>query len=337
MVKSSSVRPKRQRWLWSQRLPLGSAALLVGQEGLGKSTIAIDVGARATKGTLDGELSGTPVSVVYVSAEDTEASTIVPRLTAAGADLDRVLFVRVDGLVGGLVIPDHLDDLAGVMRSHDARLLVLDPFSAHLPGGSFDSHREHHVRKALAPLAQCMETLDATALGVMHWNKAPTLVALDRILGSRAFSASARSILGVGQDPNDAGSRLLILAKSNLGPLDVPALAFAIGERFIPDPDGGLPIVTSGVEWLGDREGVRSSDLFRVAEPDEGGALDRAKALVEGVLSGGPIDAKELDVAQTVEGISTRTMRRARQELGVIAEPVKDSTGKVTGWTVRLP
>ena len=42
-----------------------------------------------TRGTLDGEFHGTPRSVI-VATEDPWSETIVPRLIAAGADLNRV-------------------------------------------------------------------------------------------------------------------------------------------------------------------------------------------------------------------------------------------------------
>jgi hypothetical protein len=337
LVPASSIRIKRQRWLWRHRVPLGGAAILVGQEGLGKSTIAADLCARATRGRLEGDLTE-PLGAVYVTAEDSESATIVPRLMAVGADLDRVHFVRIDALPGGLSIPADLDELVAEMKRHRARLLVLDPLSVHLGNEKMDAHRERDVRRAIGPLAFAMEAIDGSALGLMHWSKGPSLNALDRVLGSRAFTAAARAILGVGEDPDEAGQRMLVLAKSNLGRLDVPALTFTIVERLIDDPNGGLPISTSGVEWIGQREGVRSSDLFRIAESaEEQGAMVSACALIVKVLEDGPADAKILDDARRAAAIAEKTFKRARQFLGVVTEQVRDGSGQITGWVVRLP
>jgi hypothetical protein len=279
-----------------------------------------------------------PLGAVYVTAEDSESATIVPRLMAAGADLDRVHFVRIDNLPGGLSIPGHLDGLKFEMERYGARLLVLDPLSVHLGDHRMDAHRERDVRKAIGPLAFAMEAMDGSALGLMHWSKGPSVNALDRVLGSRAFTAAARAILGVGEDPDESGQRMLVLAKSNLGRLDVPALTFTITERLIDDPDGGFPIPTSGVEWTGEREGVRSSDLFRIAESaEEQGAMVSACTLIVSVLEDGPLDAKVLDNARKAGAVSERTYRRARAFLGVVTEPVRDSSGRVIGWVARLP
>ena len=67
--------------------------------------------------------------------------------------------------------------------------------------------------------------------------KAPTSVVLDRVNGSRGFTAAARAVLAVGEDAEDKSHRVLVLAKSNLGRLDVPALRYEVEGRTITTPD----------------------------------------------------------------------------------------------------
>lgn len=336
LVSAASISIRRQRWLWRRRIPLGGAVILAGQEGLGKSTVAIDVAARATNGELEGDLPN-PISVVYVSAEDPEETVLVPRLVAAGANVGRVHFPRIEGLVGGLALPRDLHELAAEMLRVGARLLVLDPFSVHLGGESMDAHKERDVRRALAPLAATMQELEAAAIGIMHWNKAPSMVALDRVLGSRAFTAAARSVLGVGPDPDDPDSRLLVVAKSNFGPAGTPALSFAIEERLVDDPEGGFPIETSAVRWTGERDGVHASDLLRTESEEERGALAEACTLLTFLLNDASVDAKDVEAARMASGISPRTLDRARRKLGVVTEAVRNNDGKIVRWTIRLP
>lgn len=134
LIPASSVRIEETSWMWANRVPLGGVTLLVGQEGTGKTTILGDVLAKATRGQLEGDLDGIPVGAVYATAEDSWSRTLVPRLAAAGADLDRVHFVAVDGLAGGLTVPDDLAALANQMQRTGSRVLVLDPLGAHLEG-----------------------------------------------------------------------------------------------------------------------------------------------------------------------------------------------------------
>ncbi|MBA3485324.1 MAG: AAA family ATPase [Pirellulales bacterium] len=105
-------------WLWPGRIPIGKVTLLVGDPGVGKSLIALDVAARLTAGAPwpdaaecgrsnaecgSNEADSRPAtpaphspfrrphSVLLLSAEDDLADTIRPRLEAAGADCSRII------------------------------------------------------------------------------------------------------------------------------------------------------------------------------------------------------------------------------------------------------
>ncbi len=86
------------RWLWPGRVPAGKLTLLVGDPGLGKSFVTLDIAARVSRGQSLPHLSNehpasdctTPGSIVLISAEDDVKDTIRPRLVAAGADLARI-------------------------------------------------------------------------------------------------------------------------------------------------------------------------------------------------------------------------------------------------------
>jgi hypothetical protein len=49
--KASSIKPARVRWLWADRLAVGSLALLAGREGFGKSILAYWLVAVITRGS----------------------------------------------------------------------------------------------------------------------------------------------------------------------------------------------------------------------------------------------------------------------------------------------
>jgi hypothetical protein len=318
LVPAATVAAQPTKWAWRDRIPLGGVCLMVGQEGSGKTTILTYLFARASRGQLEGDLQGMPVASVYATAEDSWARTLRPRLETAGADLDRVHFVEIDGLASGLSIPGDLNALAAEMRRTGALLLALDPFGAHLLG-TIDTHRDASVRQALAPLAACMDELGAAAVGVMHWSKAPSTVALDRVNGSRGFTAAARAVLAVGDDPADPGAHVLVVAKSNLGRLDVPALRYRIEGRTVP----GLqhePIDTSGVVWLGEAPGITARDLFP-APVDDGERSDREAVaeVIREVLADGPRPRGDVVKAIQVAGLTAgdKTIQRACRALGV--------------------
>jgi len=318
LVPASTVRLEQTRWAWRDRIPLGGVTLLAGQEGSGKTTILTDVLARATRGTLDGDLYGEPVGVVYATAEDSWARTLAPRFAASGADMDRVYFVEVDGLAGGLSVPGDLIALAEKMTATGSRILVLDPLGAHLADG-LDTHKDAAVRRALAPLASIMDRADSAVVGIVHWSKAPTTVALDRVNGSRGFTAAARAMLAVAEDPGDETARVLVLAKSNLGRLDLPALRYRIEGREVINEDGKA-IATSGVQWLGEAPGVGVGDIFASgADPDERSDRDAVAEVIRDVLTAGEQQRDVVIKAVRAAGldVSAKTIQRACRSLGV--------------------
>ena len=116
---------ERTLWAWQDRVPLGGVTLVAGQEGSGKTTILADVLARATLGQLHGDLYGEPTGAVYATAEDSWSRT--SRMAAAEHKLDKIFFVQIDGLNGGLSIPGDLEALVQRMKATGSRLLALDP------------------------------------------------------------------------------------------------------------------------------------------------------------------------------------------------------------------
>ena len=52
------------RWLWDERLELRTLALFAGGGRIGKSTIALDIAAKVSRGTLPGYYLGKPKGVV---------------------------------------------------------------------------------------------------------------------------------------------------------------------------------------------------------------------------------------------------------------------------------
>ena len=232
--------PTRLRWLWAGRVPLGKLTLLIGDPGLGKSFITLDIAARVSRGqalpALAGETPPTaadPGSVVLLSAEDDALDTILPRLSAAGADLARIDVLKAvrqrhagDG--------SHYESMFSlqhdvalleqeIAKRDNCRLVVIDPITAYL--GRSDSHRNSEMRALLAPLSELAARTGVAVLAVNHLNKMGQGPAIYRSMGSLAFAATARSVLAVMCDPNDAASRVLVSLKSNVSAA-VPGMRF---------------------------------------------------------------------------------------------------------------
>ena len=94
-VRASDVEMRALDWLWPDRFAYGKLGLLVGLPDEGKGQILADIAARITTGASwpFNEGVARKGKVVILTAEDDPADTVVPRLKAAGADLDMVEIV----------------------------------------------------------------------------------------------------------------------------------------------------------------------------------------------------------------------------------------------------
>ena len=318
-VRFADIRTERPRWLWQGLIPLGAPTLLVGREKLGKSTLTVELAAGVTKGTLEGDLEGNPSSALLLSYEDNQATTVKPRLLAAGADPDRVFTASasLDGAPDLVSLPGDVARIAAIVREHECRLIVVDPFSASL-GADIDSHRDQDMRRAIASLAQLSEAEGVALLLVAHFSKETKGDALTRVLGSRALTAASRSVLVFGKAPDagdDSPDRVLAHRACNIA-ATAPSLACRIVPRFIQDDDGET-VPTSQLLILGETDTTAEALLASRSESEHSERDAAADWLEDELADGEWHEAQELIKRADEAGHSRATLYRALSGLDV--------------------
>ena len=328
LVRLSSVKPERVRWLWERRVPLGKLTVLDGDPGELKSTLLLDIGARVTTASpmpdgSKGDLEGA-AGIVILSAEDGLADTIRPRLDAAGADCSRVVALDAIEEEKGERMP-LVTDLGAIelaIAEVDAAVFVVDPLVAYL-GTSVNSWRDQDVRGALAGLARLAEQTGVAVIAVRHLNKSIGGKALYRGGGSIGIIAAARSALLVARDPDepDGCRRILAPTKSNLS---APPASLAFSPE--TDDQGRLRI-----RWEGEST-HQAGALLAVPESEaERSALDDARDFLVDAFADGPVATRDLQRQARDAGLAWRTVERAKLALRVRAER------EGAGWRWRLP
>jgi len=342
LTPASTIKLRCVRWAWHERMAQGSLALLAGREGVGKSTFAYWLAARITRGELPGEHHGTPRAVLVAATEDSWSHTVVAKLIAHGADLDRVFRAEVmsaDDIHVGLSLPRDVHRVEQAAQDTGAALLLLDPLMSRVDA-KLDTHRDSEVRQALEPLAALADRTGLLVLGLIHLNKTGATDVLDRVMASKAFVAVARSVSVVLRDPDDEEGRRRIFGtpKNNLGRDDLPSLAFTV-ETYAVDTDDGPSSV--GRIVLGDETTTSVQEAMDRAreDPDDRTAAGDAADWLRGHLTeqGGEADSADVKAAAHKAGHPERTLQRARKRLHVVSSSVPGAMPRRTLWTLPAP
>lgn len=279
---ASSFRMKGTKWLFQGRIPAGMMTILAGREGIGKSTVSLDIAARTTRGTLEGRYHGRPQNVILCATEDSWEHTIVPRLKAVGADLDKVFHISVQDDTGGaraITAPGDIRAIEHAIGETKPALMIVDPIMS-IIDGKIDTHVQAQVQQGLEPLIALCQRATMAVVGLIHVNKSTGSDALNTIMGSKAFATLPRSVLFCIADPDDEDTYLFSHEKCNVGP-KVATLTYRLcSVRFDLDPAEVEPgdaayIVTSKVVWGGEDERRASDVLADMAASNGQGKLRR--------------------------------------------------------------
>lgn len=328
-------------WLWPNRFALGKLGLIAGLPDRGKGLITADMAARVTSGDTWPCDEGRAIKgrVLILSAEDDIEDTVVPRLAAAGADLNQVEILRMVRQGDSKRMFSLISDLEllrqKVEQLGDVVMIIIDPMSAYLGVGKVDSYRTTDVRGVLAPLTEFAAAKQLFILGVLHFNKKTDVNnAMLRISDSLAFAATARHCYVVVDDPENE-RRLFVKAKNNLA-RDTKALSYGVNAVQVGiDEKTGKPIWAPRVVWGLEHVEITAMQAMDAEAAGKSAARPReaAKDFLTDILGAGPVSKSEIEEAADANCISQATLRRAKAELHIVAK----KTGLQGGWTWQLP
>lgn len=141
--------------------------------------------------------------VLIFSGEDDPGKVLKARLTAAGADMSRVMVVTSDAYFARtgspLCIPDT--SFAKYVGKAAPALVIIDPLQSFLPAGVEMASR-NQMRSALLPLKALCAKHGCAALISMHTNKRANVSGRARLADSSDIWDIARSVLMMGRDKN---------------------------------------------------------------------------------------------------------------------------------------
>lgn len=340
------VIPKPLEWLWEQRLLRNYLNIFGGLPEQGKSLCTMDIIGTITTGRdwPDGATNTMgPKNVILLQSEDGLADVVWARLTAAKADLSRVKAWK--GVICGEEnrknkkkrMVSFKQDMKALRRLlkliPDVALLVVDPISSYY---GVDANKVKEVKPVLDELRTVCEEAGIALVAVAHFSKRSDVDALQRVSGDVSVGGSARMMWTFSQDPDTENEYLMTSTKGNHARRKT-GLRYRIAEEMVRLTDGTVQS-TPRMEWLGSTD-LRAQDVLDKQREKSREGRDGSKVNVAiGLLQSRVPDkaAKLFGDAEKMD-ISEKTLRRAKDKLGLVALQRDPHGAKASCWWWYAP
>jgi|HubBroStandDraft_4_1064222.scaffolds.fasta_scaffold34000_2 putative DNA primase/helicase len=299
-ITADKIEPLAWEWLWEERVPLGCLTVFFGMGGTGKSTAAIDLAHRGSKGlpSPDKERSLPAFETLLFVCEDDVARTTVPRLMAAGdvgADLRLIHVERPQETIAGNAQQRRFAfdrDLAALERKLESlpnvRLVIVDPISSYL--GAKNQNKNEDVRPLLLDLQALAERARVSVIAIMHFNKNMDQAAIHRISGASAWGEVPRALWAFVHAPKEDGQDppkdqyLMLNAKLNIvSEAGRNGIKYeTVGKEWTTN---GQKIKTSWVRWHGTAGNTSLDDVLADTKKKPGPRPEKTEAAMKWLLS----------------------------------------------------
>lgn len=323
-MSGSHVKMEPINWVWNGWLACGAFHLLGGAPGAGKTTVLLKLAATVTAGmTWPDGTRCEPGNVFIWSGEDRFEDTLLPRLVAMGGDRSRFYYISALSDEGEKRSFDPANDVAALADALDKvpggiAMLIVDPV---IVIAKKDSHKNAETRSDLQPLVDLAKRHSCIAIGNTHFTKGTQGTnPVDRITGSLAFAAAARTVM-VCARVEGSQERLFLNAKGNNRKETGGGFAYSIETRHVHEDK--VRIETSAVEW-GELLQGEARDLLNRAEGLKDGRSHDTEAMqfLRAQLADGPKPIKDIVAAASEPGYSRSQLNRARERLRVLSDGV---------------
>ncbi len=213
IISLDNIESREVEWLWKTYIPLGKLTIIEGDPGSGKTMLALRLASQLSKGVALPfvEEHKEPMNIIYQTVEDAYDDTIKPRLEKMYGNYANIHFI--DESKDFLCMSDERIEEA-IIRTN-AKLLVLDPVQSYL-GANVNINSANEVRSALNNLVEIAKRTGCAIILISHLNKKNSSKAIGRHIGTMDLTATARSVLLVGDIKDQDGMRAMAHVKSSL-------------------------------------------------------------------------------------------------------------------------
>lgn len=340
-ISAFDIEPSDIQYIWAERVPRSMITTIAGKPDKGKGLTGALIAADVSKGkggaqaaVEAGILPEKGGRVLYSPNEDAHDVMTGPRLKAAGANMRNVL-------IWEFVLPEQMAELRYIVENGTPKnpgkidLVIIDPFNTHLAGVSKFSDK---LRPAvLNPLKRLAEETGCAFIIIEHVNKripkgADPLSVIGG--GASGLAAASRAAYLFGLDPDNADQRILAPVKFNIGVRPAP-FCFEVDTDDVEGIRDPVPLLVPVGETVIDpiklvQDAKGDDEAAQVGRPN-----DKRQAACEWLMrylarAGKPVRAGLVQEDAKQAGITAKTLRRARTDMGIVLDP--PGGGKNCTW-----
>lgn len=339
---------KETTWIIDKVIPRGSVTEIFGQQSVGKSTLLSQLAVDLASGNMTvfddpATWTGRPqMQVAYIDMEESDSYITNPRLLKMiGMDNENlVTFTKDHPAVAGLTTTsDAMRELCEGTEGFRPDVIFIAPISAILTD-KCNATRKKDVVKALLPLVTLAEKYDCAIVFLQHTNKSKDIDYRKCISDSSYFSEAPRSILMMGELPNDQVFCSLEKSSLNRKKDKFPTRIL----EFRDDIQRLELVDTTPKRWREFYLEQTGKDIAEIntatSRAQKKTALAETKRVILDVLDGsGATERKELMQISLSNGATSGTFDRAIRELKDAGEIFADTEyhGQSKTTTYRLP
>ena len=317
-IRLSDVVRKEVTYLWKPYFPHSLATIIEGHRRRGKSYVLQWLMATTSVGgrTPDGQVIERG-ECLYISRENPASFILGGRIEAMGGDMTKIHCLDENDRTNLMFDEEGLKTIENKVLAIRPKLIGVDPINSFVPGG-VNLGAANQVRPLIEKVVDIAAKVGAALVIVRQWRKASGS-AVNMGAGIADIGAAARSVLSVTWDKDDNKIRYMAHVDATMAEVG-PTRQFHLEG----DPDAHLV-------WDGTSD-LTAEDL---ADGVQKSPRDEAKEFLADFLKDGPKLADDVKTAAEAHGHMGHTLRRAREDLGVMVGKEK---GVQRGrWTWGLP